>query len=77
MKKEWCPQHGYPLPCAKCGLGEYAEGVKEMIELVNGCKIATDVYQKDGSLFLRAGDIVILQEYWQFKLFKLKERGLL
>lgn len=20
-KVKWCPQHGYPLPCAKCGLG--------------------------------------------------------
>ena len=19
-KIEWCPQHGYPLPCAKCGM---------------------------------------------------------
>ncbi len=21
---KWCPAHGYPLPCAKCGLGEVA-----------------------------------------------------
>jgi hypothetical protein len=21
-KDVWCPQHGYPLPCEKCGLGE-------------------------------------------------------
>ena len=24
-KTEWCPQHGYPLPCAKCGLSELTE----------------------------------------------------
>lgn len=23
---KWCPQHGYPLPCDKCGEGEYEEG---------------------------------------------------
>jgi len=20
-EKEWCPQHGYPVPCEKCGYG--------------------------------------------------------
>ena len=25
-KVEWCPTHGYPLPCAKCG---YAKGVED------------------------------------------------
>ena len=23
---KWCPQHGYPLPCNKCGLGQYEAG---------------------------------------------------
>ncbi len=23
---KWCPQHGYPLPCDKCGLGQYEAG---------------------------------------------------
>ncbi len=22
---KWCPQHGYPLPCDKCGLEDYDE----------------------------------------------------
>jgi len=25
---KWCPQHGYPLPCAKCGLGEKEIGIQ-------------------------------------------------
>ena len=33
---EWCPQHGYPLPCDKCGLGQYElgkqAGIKEVVE---------------------------------------------
>jgi len=24
-QKKWCPAHGYPLPCAKCGLKDYVE----------------------------------------------------
>jgi flagellar biosynthesis/type III secretory pathway protein FliH len=31
--QEWCPQHGYPEPCAKCGRDEtekaYKRGFKE------------------------------------------------
>ena len=27
--KEWCPQHGYPIPCDKCGLGEYERGLQQ------------------------------------------------
>lgn len=26
---EWCPQHGYTLPCPKCGMGEYERGLKD------------------------------------------------
>ena len=29
---QWCPQHGYPLPCAKCGLGQYEAGKKAGIK---------------------------------------------
>jgi hypothetical protein len=32
---EWCPQHGYPLPCNKCGLGEREAGRQEVIDWVN------------------------------------------
>lgn len=39
---KWCPQHGYPLPCDKCGLGLYEagfeagrqEGRKEVVEFL-------------------------------------------
>jgi hypothetical protein len=24
--KQWCPQHGYPLPCYKCGLESFVPG---------------------------------------------------
>ena len=24
--KQWCPTHGYPLPCAKCGLKSFVPG---------------------------------------------------
>ena len=27
---EWCPQHGYPLPCDKCGLGVREATLKEV-----------------------------------------------
>ena len=37
---EYCPQHGYPLPCDKCGLGLFElgkrEGVKEVVEWIGG-----------------------------------------
>ncbi|MDD5512035.1 MAG: hypothetical protein PHI12_14700 [Dehalococcoidales bacterium] len=26
---KWCPQHGYPLPCPKCGMGEYERGLQD------------------------------------------------
>jgi len=37
---KWCPQHGYPLPCAKCGMPKPDKGgslvdeaiVKDMVE---------------------------------------------
>jgi len=32
--KIWCPQHGYPLPCDKCGLGLFEAGRKEGIDEV-------------------------------------------
>jgi hypothetical protein len=32
---KWCPQHGYPIPCNKCGLGEYERGIKEVVDWVN------------------------------------------
>lgn len=37
MVKEtkWCPQHGYQLPCAKCGLGERETGKSEIISWVD------------------------------------------
>lgn len=35
----FCPQHGYPLPCYKCGLGQYElgkqTGIKEVVEWIN------------------------------------------
>ncbi len=35
-KVKYCPQHGYPLPCDKCGLGQYElgkqAGIKEVVE---------------------------------------------
>ena len=35
---ESCPFHGYPLPCDKCGLGQYElgkqAGIKEVVEWV-------------------------------------------
>jgi len=37
---QWCPQHGYPLPCDKCGLGQYElgkkAGMKEVVEWADG-----------------------------------------
>jgi hypothetical protein len=37
---KWCPQHGYPLPCDKCGLGLFEagkqEGIKEVVDWANG-----------------------------------------
>jgi len=36
---EYCPQHGYPLPCDKCGLGQFElgkqAGIKEVVEWIN------------------------------------------
>jgi hypothetical protein len=33
---KWCPQHGYPLPCDKCGLGLFEAGkqagIKEVLD---------------------------------------------
>ncbi len=36
MAKEtkWCPQHGYPLPCDKCGLGLRELGRRDVVEWV-------------------------------------------
>ena len=31
---DWCPQHGYPLPCNKCGLGDWEDGKKAGIKEV-------------------------------------------
>ena len=28
---KWCPQHGYPLPCAKCGMPSI-ESQREIFE---------------------------------------------
>ncbi len=48
-------------------------GIKEVVDCANEGKITTDVFQEDGSLILRKGDIVIPQLYWQAKL---KEWGI-
>ena len=29
---KWCPQHGYPLPCAKCGMPLTQVAQKEIFE---------------------------------------------
>ncbi len=29
---KWCPQHGYPLPCHKCGMPLSQESQKEIFE---------------------------------------------
>ena len=29
---KWCPQHGYPLPCAKCGMPLTQPQQKEIYE---------------------------------------------
>ena len=29
---KWCPQHGYPLPCHKCGMPLSAKSQKEIYE---------------------------------------------
>ena len=52
---------------------DYKAGIKEVVELVDSCKMRTDVHQEDGSLFVTIGDISILKEYWQAKL---KEWGI-
>ncbi len=35
---EYCPQHGYPLPCDKCGLGQYElgelAGIKKVVDFI-------------------------------------------
>jgi hypothetical protein len=35
---EYCPQHGYSLPCDKCGLGQYElgkqAGIKEVVDWI-------------------------------------------
>jgi len=37
--KKWCTIHGYPLPCNKCGLGEYERGLedgkKKVVDWIN------------------------------------------
>lgn len=30
----YCPQHGYPLPCTKCGLGEYERAIKLVVDWI-------------------------------------------
>ena len=35
MKYNWCDQHGYPLPCNKCGMGERELGRKDVIDWCN------------------------------------------
>lgn len=54
---KWCPQHGYPLPCDKCGLGQYElgfkAGIKEVVEWLENeshfgiPKTLTEQSQKD------------------------------
>lgn len=51
----------------------FKAGIREVVEMVNSCEMTTDVHQEDGSLFVRKGDIVILDAYWQAKL---KEWGI-
>jgi len=29
---KWCPQHGYPLPCDKCGMPLCKEGQREIYQ---------------------------------------------
>ena len=52
MEAKWCPQHGYPLPCAKCGLGLYEAGtqagIKEVVEFVIKKNRAGGLYFHDG-----------------------------
>ncbi len=50
---KWCPQHGYPLPCHKCGMplskiqqkDIYQAGIREVVEWIeeNDLSISTDV----------------------------------
>jgi len=52
---KWCPQHGYPLPCHKCGMplsqqdqrDIYKAGIKEVVEFVNNNSIY-DLWIKGG-----------------------------
>ena len=30
VEKQWCPQHGYPLPCNKCGLTAFVPGSDDL-----------------------------------------------
>jgi len=51
----------------------FKAGIKKVVDCANEAKITTDVFQEDGSVILRKGDIVIPQLYWRAKL---KEWGI-
>ena len=63
---KWCPQHGYPLPCNKCGLGQYEAGKQA------GIKEVVD-WLKEHNSFAHIAIVFVPTSEWQAKL---KEWGL-
>ena len=53
---KWCPQHGYPLPCAKCGLGLYEAGTQAGIKEVVGWIEEKSTNQSNGKLYVFVGE---------------------
>ena len=62
---EYCPQHGYPLPCDKCGLGQYElgrqDGIKEVVNWINSTHLKKTVNYNEPNL-------IIPLRYWNSKL---------
>ena len=71
---KWCPQHGYPLPCYKCGMPLSQTSQKEIYELGEKAGIREVVEwikaSGDTSLYSQNGEYT---DEWQAKL---KEWGI-
>jgi hypothetical protein len=83
---EYCPQHGYSLPCDKCGLGQYElgkqAGIKEVVEWVDKWREVVEhgdysngneAFGVDEGRVLTYQHIENLDKQWQSKL---KEWGI-
>jgi len=62
---KWCPQHGYPLPCYKCGLPLSSTDQKEIYKA--GQKNVMGWVEKENPSYPYSETLVIKLHKWEAK----------